>query len=275
MATSDNNKNSSPIKDSLQTTTLLKRLKALPEKLMRQRILQELMLDLQPEQVLDFLREVLEGADRRKSTHLIAKEAVGDWILAVQDHGPSYELLSEVYRLAKEHGDHGVIHLLVLARPQQGPVNATLTPGDNELSQLSLGERKYLARCHDRNKLERLILDPEPDVVKNILRNPNILEYDVLRLATRRPVREEVLREIFSSRWGNRYRIRKALVCNPYTPTDLAMKLVGFLLRHDLKEVANDGTLHQLIRKEAKRIEAKRRAPIEHDSADGVDNMED
>ncbi len=262
-------------KDKFETS-LIRLLNALPEKLMRQRLLQDVMLDHNPEDVLDFMKEVLDGADRRKTAHLIAKEAIGDWIMAVQDHGPSYELLSEVYTLAKEREVDAVAHILVLARPQRGPVDATVTPGDNELSQLSLGERKYLARCHDRNKLERLILDPEPSVVKNLLRNPNLLEYDVLRLATRRPVRQEVLREIFSSRWGNRYRIRKALVFNPYTPTDLAMKIVGFLLMRDLKQAAADGTLHQLLRAEARRIAAKRRAPLYEDKpereTDGPDD---
>lgn len=256
------------MKENKRWSVLLRRLNSLPEKLMRQRILQEVLLDQDPEQILDFMKEILDGADKRRPAYMIVKDAMVDWILEVQNHGPSYELLSEVYRLAKEQDAKAVANILVLARPQRGPVDAAITPGDNDLSQLSLGERKYLARCHDRNKLERLVLDPEPSVVKNLLRNPSILEYDVLRLATRRPVRTEVLREIFSSRWGSRYRVRKALVCNPYTPTDLAMKLVGFLLSRDLKQVAVDGTLHQLIRKEAERAASKRRISSDDDQAE-------
>jgi hypothetical protein len=124
---------------------------------------------------------------------------------------------------------------------------------------LTLGERKFLARGHDRTRLDRLLLDPEPSVVCNLLRNPHLTEQDVLRLASRRPTRTEIQKEIHQSRWGSRYRIRLALVCNPYTPTDLSLKLVGFLLRKDLRQVGQDGNLHELVRQEARRLLKKRR----------------
>jgi hypothetical protein len=48
--------------------------------------------------------------------------------------------------------------------------------------------------------------------------------------------------------------VRLALVHNPYTPTELSLKLLGFLLRKDLLEVARDGGLHTLVREEAARL---------------------
>ncbi len=254
---------------------LLKRLKALPELPMRREVLGEQMLRRSPAEVLEFFQEVIAGADRRRPAHLIAKEALDAWILAAIEQGPVYELLAEVYRLAVEAEADGVAHMLMMAQPKRGPVGPEVTPGDVDLARLTLGERKFMARGHDRNRLERLLLDPDPAVVHNLLRNPNVLEKDVVRLASRRPVRAEVLREVHTSRWGTRYAIRKALVCNPYTPTELSLKLVAFLLRRDLKMVARDGTLHKLVSAEAARLAAARRASAEEkdgdEPADGPD----
>ncbi len=248
----------SPAADE-QFKPLLRRLKALPENAMRQRVVGEQLSRLSPAEVLEFLRALLRGADQRRVDHLIAREAVTGWILAAQQEGPIYELLAEVYRLAREAGEQSVTHLLMMATPARGPVAPEQAPGDVDLGRLPLGSRKFLARGHDRNRLERLLLDPDPAVVRNLLRNPNLLERDVLKLAARRPVRDEVLREVHASRWGERYAIRLALVCNPYTPTDLVLKLLGFLLRHDLRMVANDGTLHPLVQAEARRQLQQRR----------------
>ena len=55
---------------------LLKRLRALPETAMRREVLAEQLIDRPPSEVLDFLRVVVEGADKRRAAHLTALEAV-------------------------------------------------------------------------------------------------------------------------------------------------------------------------------------------------------
>jgi hypothetical protein len=98
------------------------------------------------------------------------------------------------------------------------------------------------------------MLDPDPTVIHNWLQNPHITEEDVMRLASRRPARDLIQRKIYHSRWGSRYRIRLALAHNPHTPTELSVKLVGLLLRADLREIANDTALHETVRSEARRL---------------------
>ena len=95
-------------------------------------------------------------------------------------------------------------------------------------------------------------------MIRNLLNNPHITEPDVIRLAARRPIPAAVLKLIQESRWGERYRVRLTLVCNPYTPTELSVKLVGFLLKKELLMVSRDGSLHQLVREEAGRLLEKR-----------------
>lgn len=226
---------------------------------MRREVLIELVERLEPEDVLDLLGEVTAGVSRRSASHLLVFEAISQMILAGQQRGHLYELLAEVYRLALDRGLEEVSQILMIAKPQRGPVPEKEAPGDLEMSQLTLGERKFLARGRDRYRLERLLLDPNPAVLRNLLRNPNLVEQDVVRLASRRPVRAEVLREVHESRWGRRYRVRLALVYNPYTPTEVSIKLLAFLLHRDLRSVAADGGLHELVRRQARRLVALRK----------------
>jgi hypothetical protein len=237
---------------------LIKKLKALPETSMRREVLAEQLLDMAPKQVLSLFVEVVEGAARRNPTYLIALDTVHETILMGQEQGPLYELFAEVYRLAREADNQGVARLLMIARPSRGPLEPDDVPLDPEYSRLTLGERKFMARGHDRIRLDRLLFDPEPSVIRNLLNNPHITEQDVIRLAARRPIPAAVIKQIQESRWGERYRVRLALVCNPYTPTELSVKLTGFLLKKELVMVSGDGNLHLLVREEAQRLLEKR-----------------
>jgi hypothetical protein len=236
-------------------------LRHLPEADMRREVLLEQFDRLAPAELLDFLSEVAAGAKRRSLAHLVALEAASAAVLASLAFPPRYELLAEVYRLAREADEGDVLDLLRSARPERGPLSARQVKGDPDLTRLSLGQRKAMARGHDRLRLERLLLDPETPVIENLLKNPNLVEADLVRLASRRPVTAEVLRVIFDSRWGKRYRVRLALVYNPYTPTELALKLVPSLLARDRRRVAADGHLHPLVREAARRV--RRARPIE------------
>lgn len=114
---------------------------------------------------------------------------------------------------------------------------------------LTLGERKSLARRPDRDMLERLLRDPHPDVIRQLLANPRLTEEDVLSLAARRPCRPDVLSEIARvPRWLHRPRIRIALVLNPDTPLECAAPILGLLMRHELRLVATSPTVAPAVR---------------------------
>jgi hypothetical protein len=104
---------------------------------------------------------------------------------------------------------------------------------------LTLGERKSLARRQDRDFLARLLLDPHPEVIRQLLRNPRVTEDDVIRLASKRPCRPDVLTEIARSvRWIHRSRIRLSVILNPDTPVEIAGPIAGLLMRQELRLVA-------------------------------------
>jgi hypothetical protein len=115
--------------------------------------------------------------------------------------------------------------------------------------------------------LERLLHDPHPDVIKQLLGNPKLTEDDVLPLAARRPCRPDVLTEIArSTRWSHRPRVRIALVLNPDTPLEIAAPLVGLLMRHELSLVATSTTVAPAVR--ALCLEHLERRPPALDDAD-------
>lgn len=114
---------------------------------------------------------------------------------------------------------------------------------------LTLGERKSLARRPDREMMARLLHDPHPEVIRRLLGNPKVTEDDVMRLATKRPCRPDVLAVIArSTRWVHRARIRLALLLNPDMPPQLALPLVGLLLRSELAMVAESSHVAAAIR---------------------------
>jgi hypothetical protein len=105
---------------------------------------------------------------------------------------------------------------------------------------LTLGERKSLARTQRRDLIQKLLTDPDANVIRVLLGNPHVTEKDVLVIASRRPTRREVLKVVFESTWLARYAVKRALVLNPYTPGELAARLLPTLVLSDLRAVAHD-----------------------------------
>ncbi|MDP3276345.1 MAG: hypothetical protein Q8Q09_14180 [Deltaproteobacteria bacterium] len=106
---------------------------------------------------------------------------------------------------------------------------------------LALGERKTLARTADRRLLDRALRDPHPDVVREVLLNPRLLELDVTRLcATPRISPVIVARVLTSTRWVSRAAVLRATVLNPASPEELTSLIVGLADLEDLRAVEGD-----------------------------------
>jgi hypothetical protein len=137
-------------------------------------------------------------------------------------------------------------------------------PFDGRGRPLTLGERKSLARRPDRDTMQHLLADPHPDVIHRLLRNPRVLEDDVVRLAARRPGRSDVLAEIArSTKWVHRPRVRMALVMNPATPPEIAARIAGLLLRPELELVAGSPAVPAAVRAVCME-HLERRPPVDH-----------
>lgn len=115
--------------------------------------------------------------------------------------------------------------------------------------ELTLGERRSLARRPSRAAFDPLLRDPHPLVIRQLLENPALTEDDVVRLVTRRPARLAVLREVAGkARWLCRGRVRLGLVLNPGSPPTLVMPLLGLCTRPELRRVVETTTLPTVVR---------------------------
>ncbi|MBX3209849.1 MAG: hypothetical protein KF764_32760 [Labilithrix sp.] len=224
---------------------------------------------------ISYLKSVLLSADvaslaraldvlcaRAEQAEPAAREALVALVDALQDPA----LAAVVQQLREEAA--GVPHLALerLVRrpvtlgagrrgPSEGGTRAVPEPDEDRVPDygrgrpLTLGERKSLARRPDREMTERLLRDPHPDVIRQLLTNPKVTEDDVLSLAARRPCRPDVLTQIARTpRWTHRPRIRIALVLNPDTPLDVTAPLVGLLVRQELRLVATSTTVAPALR---------------------------
>jgi len=227
---------------------------------------------LRSEDVVDLARWLDVLAARAEQAEPAAREALVALVDALQD--PS---LGEIVQRLREEAA-GVPHLALERLVRQpvsiAPMRGVPAPDEDRIPDygrgrpLTLGERKSLARKPDRAMTERLLRDPHPDVIRQLLANPKVTEDDVLSLAARRPCRPDVLAQIARSpRWAHRPRIRIALVLNPDTPLDVIAPLVGLLVRQELRLVATSTTVARAVR--ALCLEhLERRPPSPFDDAD-------
>jgi DNA-directed RNA polymerase subunit F len=171
-----------------------------------------------------------------------------------------YPWLAELYAEAAARGLTEVGALLV-APPPQRAYREPRDKADARLAHLTLGHKKALARARrDPDLLARLAAEGDPVVVRELLRNPQLTEEFVLRIASRRPCRPGTLRCVFESRrWRTRAPVALALARNPYCEPAIALELLSGVGASDLREISHDATLHPLVRAVAARLAAQRR----------------
>lgn len=103
----------------------------------------------------------------------------------------------------------------------------------------TLGRRKSLARTVTGDLLLQILDDPHPDVIRNALVNPRLLEAHVVRVAARRPVPPAVLDAVAKSRFISAHAVRRALVLNPDCPPKLACRLIATMTAADLLDIVS------------------------------------
>jgi hypothetical protein len=135
---------------------------------------------------------------------------------------------------------------------------------------LTLGERRALARRPSRAAFDKLLRDPHPMVVANLLGNPRLTEDDVLRMVARRPAFPEVIAEVAKHPvWPTRPRVRMAIIQNPGTPPEIAVPLVRLLIRPELREVLAAVDVPAVVRAAASELlECRPPVPERRDGGD-------
>jgi hypothetical protein len=121
--------------------------------------------------------------------------------------------------------------------------------------ELTVGERKSLARSPNRRAFDRLLGDPHPLVIRQLLQNPRLTENDVVRMAARRPARLGVLEAIAQNgRWLSQPRVRLAVLFNPGSPAAMSMPLLAVCTRNELAEVLRSSDASGVLRNAAREL---------------------
>jgi hypothetical protein len=135
--------------------------------------------------------------------------------------------------------------------------------------ELTLGERKSLARRPNRQSFEKLLGDPHPLVIRQLLKNSKLVENDVVKLVTRRPLAPAVIQEIAQApTWLCRRRVRMSILLNPGSPASVTMPLLGVSTRTELREIVASTDAAVVLRATALEL-LERRPPLRRaDTAD-------
>lgn len=179
-----------------------------------------------------------------------------------------------VERLRQHAEERKLLSLLRLLRrsPVDGPSSAGArseppVPDYGAGRELTVGERRSLARSSERRVLEKLLRDPHPLVLRQLLGNPRLTEDDVVRLAARRPLpRATVATLAESPRWLRRPRVRQALLLNPGTPEHVSMPLLAVCTRCELLDVVHGTDAPLALRASAREL-LERSPPLQKDAA--------
>jgi len=180
-------------------------------------------------------------------------------VMLAQDADWPYAHRGRIYDAAVEFQLTTVAAFFVAGEPAK-VMDPDERTDDPTLAHYSLGHKKMLARQVDPDKMSRLAVEGDARVIKELLLNPRMTEGMVVRIVARRPAKAEVLLEVWRSpRWSVRCSVRKALAMNPYTPPDVALKVLPHLLAGDLKAIANDQSLAPAVRESARKLAQRRR----------------
>jgi hypothetical protein len=100
-----------------------------------------------------------------------------------------------------------------------------------------------------------LVRDPNRIVATAVLGSPRLTEVEIERFAAMKNVSDEVLRHIASNKdWTKRYGVVSNLVRNPRTPLALAINMIPRLNPRDMKSIAVDRNVPEVIRKQAQKF---------------------
>jgi len=229
-----------------KTRVLVLHLLGHQEKKLRASSLEKKLGGLEAEEIAAILDCICNKAKEKDPAYLKAYGALPELLRSAAF---SREKILELRSVARQKDYLEVLQMLLDLPPRKIPPSS---PEDPFLKDLTLGHRKSLAKTQKITLLRKLLQDQDPMVIRSLLLNPRLTESEVLKIASLQPTSPRVLEEVFrQAKWIARYRVKKALVCNPYCPPSISVHLLKFLLLSDLREIAQVENLHLAVREVA------------------------
>jgi hypothetical protein len=136
------------------------------------------------------------------------------------------------------------------------------TPAFQKIMKLNVAERLQLAMKGSTEERAILIRDTAKMVAHAVIKSPKLSDNEVTLFAAMRNIHEEILRVIASRKdWTKTYATVHALVRNPKTPPGLSLQFLARLGNRDLKIVAGDKNIPELVRRQARNMFMVRTQP--------------
>ncbi len=235
------------------TLKLVDELLCLSERKMRSASLVERFSAVKAETVADILSVLCRKAAEKRTPYVEVLENCIDIERLKEALG--LEKMSAIYDAARKKGHEDVVRLLMNPPPQGKRYSEFDFVEGQQVTDITLGHKRSLAKGFNKDTLDRILYDEDLVVIGHILSNPRIVERDVLKIASKRPIKPEILKTVFESeKWISRYVVKRALVLNPCTPTGIALGLVNFMQFQDLKLIATNKTVHEEVRLSAEEL---------------------
>ena len=136
------------------------------------------------------------------------------------------------------------------------------TPAFQKIMRLNVAERLQLAMKGSAEERAILVRDTARMVAGAVLKSPKLSDSEITGFAAMRNVTEEILRVIASKKeWTKSYSTVHALVRNPKTPPGLTVQFLPRLGTRDLRIVAGDKNIPELVRRNARNLFLARTQP--------------
>jgi len=119
---------------------------------------------------------------------------------------------------------------------------------------LNTAQKALVAMRGGREERLILIRDTNKVVSLSVLRNPRVNEPEIENIARMRNVSDEILRTVGTNReWVKNYSVVLSLVRNPKTPPGISTNFISRLQNKDLKMLARDKSVPDVIRRMSKK----------------------
>jgi hypothetical protein len=126
---------------------------------------------------------------------------------------------------------------------------------------MSVAQKIKLATLGNKEARTMLLRDSNKLVALAAVQSPRITDGEVLSLTNSRTLHDDVIRYIIRNRdWLKNYQVKVNLVNNPKTPLPTALKLLQFLHPNEVKVVARNKNIAQVLQNQARAVMAKPRS---------------
>ena len=125
---------------------------------------------------------------------------------------------------------------------------------DQKIRNMSVAEKIKFATLGNKEARTILLRDSSRTVVMAVMNSPKLTEEEVIGVAKSRQSNDEAIRIITRNKeWMKIYAVKLGLATNPKTPTGVAIRLIPFLNKKDVKDIAKSKNVPGVIANTAKK----------------------